>query len=173
MQQRIRDQLPLPNSLPDPSAPGTVPMVQGDWEVVKGGNYVARPIAPYCIYVQPGGDGSGFGDVLRRDTAGVQRDLDNGVISPKMGCEVYGVVLDGTGRVDPGATQARREQLRRDRLARGVPAAAYKSRARAQILSGDLPAVAKDLYRDILGKPGRFRDEYFEFWQLPVDFEVR
>ena len=173
MQQRIRDQLPLPNAQPDPAAMGAVSMVQGDWEVVKGGNYIARPIAPYSIYVQPGGDGSGFGDVLRRDPAGVQRDLDNGVISSKMACDVYGVALDAAGRVDPGATQARREALRRDRLKRGEPAADYKLRARAQILAGDLPEVAKDLYRDILGKPGRFREEYFDFWQLPADFEVR
>jgi len=36
-----------------------------------------------------------------------------------------------------------------------------------------LPTVARDLYKDILGKPGRFRDEFYAFWELPAEFEVR
>jgi len=173
VEERIRQRLPLPGAQVDPGDTHAASTVQGQWEIVKGGNYIARPIKPFSIYVQPGGDGSGFGDVLRRDPDGVKRDLDNGVISTRMACEVYGVVIDDGGKVDAAATDAKRARMRRDRLQRGVPAARYKSEARRQIMEGKLPQVAKDLYRDILGKPGKFRDGYFEFWQLPADFEAR
>jgi N-methylhydantoinase B/oxoprolinase/acetone carboxylase alpha subunit len=173
MKERIRQQLPLPNASTDPGAPDAAPMVKGDWEIVKGGNYIARPIEPYSIYVQPGGDGSGFGDVLRREPQSVRRDLANGVISTRMARQVYGVVVDDAGRIDAPATGARRDQMRRERLQRGVPAARYKQQARERILAGDLPKVARDLYKDVLSKPGRFRDEYYAFWQLPEGFEVK
>jgi acetone carboxylase, alpha subunit len=172
IEERIRDHQPLPGGQLDTAEAAAQAPVKGDWEIVKGGNYIARPIKPYSIYVQPGGDGSGFGDVLRRDPAGVKRDLDNGVISQRMATEVYGVVLDAAGQVDAAATVLRRAQVRRERLQQAVPAADYRRAAREQIVCGALPEVAKDLYRDILSKPGRFRDEYLEFWQLPADFRM-
>jgi len=173
MQERIRGQLPLPDaSLALSSSTDAGAAVHGDWEFVKGGNYIARPIEPFCIYTQPGGDGSGFGDVLRRDPAGVRRDLDNGVISTRMAGEVYGVVLDAGGAIDAEATEARRALMRRERLARGIPAAEYKRRGREQLLAADLPRVGRELYKDILARPGRFRDEFLGFWQLPADFRM-
>jgi N-methylhydantoinase B/oxoprolinase/acetone carboxylase alpha subunit len=173
MRERIARQLPLPNAQGDPEAPNALAMVNGTLEVAKGGNYIARPIEPYCVYVQPGGDGSGFGDVLLRDPNGVKRDLDNGVISMRMAREVYGVVLDAAGEVDTAATREKRAGMRKDRLARAIPARAYRDRVRAQILAGDLPQIAKDLYKDILRKPGRFKDDYLAFWELSADFSVR
>jgi len=173
VRELIAQQDPLPNVEGDPARPNVLTMVRGDAEIVKGGNYIARPIEPFSIYVQPGGDGSGFGDVLLRDPGSVKRDLDNGVISMRMAGEVYGVAFDAEGNVDAEATQAKRHAIRRRRFERAIPASDYKQRARQQLLAGDLPTVAKDLYKDILSKPGRFRDEYYAFWKLPAGFEVR
>ena len=173
IQQRIQAHLPLPNSEGDPASPNVMHLVKGDLEIAKGGNYIARPIEPDCIYVQPGGDGSGFGDVLLRNPQNVKNDLDNGVLSMHTAQEVYGVVFDQAGGVDVDATAQRRSAMRRERLQRGVPASQYRSQARGRLLSGELPQVAKDLYKDILGKSGRFRDEFLEFWDLPADFAMR
>jgi len=110
---------------------------------------------------------------LLRDPASVKRDLDNGVISTRMAGQVYGVAIDSQGNVDPDATQAKRQAIRCRRLERAIPARVYKRQAREQLMSGKLPTVARDLYKDILGKPGRFRDEFYAFWELPAEFEVR
>lgn len=164
---------PLPNHEGDPVRPSVLSLVRGDAEVVKGGNYIARPIQPYSLYVQPGGDGSGYGDVLLRDPALVKRDLDNGVVSRRTADQVYGIVFDAEDDVDAAATEHRRAAMRKERLARAIPAAEYRRHTRRKIEQGDLPVVVRDLYRDVLSKPGRFRDEYLAFWDLTDNFVMR
>lgn len=163
---------PLPNHEGEPMHPDVLSLVNGDAEIVKGGNYIARPIEPFSLYVQPGGDGSGFGDVLQRDPSAVKRDLDNGVTSRRTAEQVYGVVFDANGEVDIVATDHRRTAMRKERLERAVPASEYKKHARKTIEQGDLPVVVRDLYKDILSKPGRFRNEYLAFWGLPETFKM-
>ena len=64
----------------------------------------------------------GFGDPLERDATAVAEDARAGRITGADAAEVYGVILDGRGMVDAGATSRRRSELRRDRLARAFPA---------------------------------------------------
>ncbi|CAB4865286.1 unannotated protein [freshwater metagenome] len=64
--------------------------------------------------------GPGFGDPLTRDAALVDRDLRAGLCLPGDAEAIYGVVQNGSGH-DPAATQARREELRRERLAGAIP----------------------------------------------------
>jgi len=172
LKERIEKRLPLPHHEGDPASPDVVTQAKGDVEVVRGGNYIARNIQPYSLYVQPGGDGSGFGDVLCREPEKVKRDLDNGVTSRHAAESVYGVVLSKDGVVDLAATEKRREEIRARRLARGIPADQYRKKVRQKFLSGDLPAVSKTLFRDTLSNHGRFRDEFLEFWELPSDFAI-
>ena len=168
--ERIAKRLPLPHHEGDPVTPEVLTKAKGDVEIARGGNYIARPIGPYSLYVQPGGDGSGFGDVLARDTEKVKRDLDNGVTSRRAAENVYGVVFAADGSVDVAATKRRRDEIRAKRLTRGVPAAEYRAKVREKFFTGDLPPVSKTLFKDTLSNPGRFRDEFLEFWNLPSDF---
>ena len=62
-----------------------------------------------CI-VQPAG-GGGYGDPLGRDPALVAADVLGEYVSPEQAREAYGVVLDGSGRVDAVATAALRAQM--------------------------------------------------------------
>ena len=66
--------------------------------------------------------GGGFGDPLERDPALVLRDFGRGWLTPKIGEEVYGVVLakDG-GSVDAAATKSLRERTRAERKQLGAP----------------------------------------------------
>jgi N-methylhydantoinase B len=67
-------------------------------------------------------NGGGFGDPLEREPEAVQADVATGRFSPGEAAGVYGVVLQA-GAVDPAATGARRDQIRRDRLAAAAPPA--------------------------------------------------
>jgi len=69
--------------------------------------------------------GGGFGDPLLREIEDVERDLDAGVVRREAAERDYGVVIAASleqglrtrYRIDPAATAARREELRRARLA--------------------------------------------------------
>jgi hypothetical protein len=172
LKKRIENRLPLPHHEGDPDAPDVVTVPKGDVEVARGGNYIARPIEPYALYVQPGGDGSGFGDVLAREPEKVKRDLDNGVTSRHAAEKVYGVVFTADGSIDMDATKKRRDAMRAERLMHAVPADQYRAKVREKFLNGDLPPVSKTLFKDTLANPGRFRDEFLAFWDLPSDFTI-
>jgi N-methylhydantoinase B/oxoprolinase/acetone carboxylase alpha subunit len=70
------------------------------------------------VSVAPGG--GGYGDPLRRDADAVVRDLRAGLISTTIAESIYGVVLCGNA-MDAVATESRREQLRRERMAASRP----------------------------------------------------
>jgi N-methylhydantoinase B len=67
-------------------------------------------------------NGGGFGDPLDRDPAAVAADVAKDRFSEEEAASVYGVVLDGGGRVDAVATDERRDALRAARLVAAQPA---------------------------------------------------
>jgi N-methylhydantoinase B len=66
--------------------------------------------------------GGGFGDSLDRDPDAVAADVASGRFSTDDADRIYGMVLGPDGSVDREATAARRDDIRRDRLARATPA---------------------------------------------------
>ncbi|MBI5922651.1 MAG: hydantoinase B/oxoprolinase family protein [Betaproteobacteria bacterium] len=70
-----------------------------------------------ALYVRWNG-GGGIGDPLRRAPEKVMQDVIDGVVSSRAADEVYGVVMSH-GTVDASATQQRRSDLRRVRMAGG------------------------------------------------------
>ena len=77
-------------------------------------NFVQAPSDVYSVIWSAAG---GFGDPLERDPERVRADVDERNVSPAAALEIYGVVLDGDGRVDTEASAklraARREANRR------------------------------------------------------------
>jgi N-methylhydantoinase B len=67
------------------------------------------------------GSGGGVGDPLRRVPRAVADDVAQGFITAQEADAEYGVVLDAHGEATPSATDARRAQIRADRLARAQP----------------------------------------------------
>lgn len=63
--------------------------------------------------------GGGFGDPLERDLQLVQKDILDGCVSPEYALNIYGAVLGPGSRVIPEATQARRKELKAERLKTG------------------------------------------------------
>jgi N-methylhydantoinase B/oxoprolinase/acetone carboxylase alpha subunit len=159
------------------ATPDFVREVEADWEYVPGQNYPARPLPAGSLFSIVSGDGGGYGDPLERNPGAVLRDVLDGLSSERTALDVYGVVLthdetQAVTGVDPGATASTREQRRRDRLARAISAAEYKARTRQRLLTGDIPAPARALYRDVLAFSPKWAEEFRAFWDLPEDYEV-
>jgi N-methylhydantoinase B len=65
-------------------------------------------LAPGETIVSISSGGGGYGPPERRAVQRVQRDVAEGYVSASRAAEVYGVYLDGSGRIDETATAARR-----------------------------------------------------------------
>lgn len=68
------------------------------------------------VFVITNGGGGGLGDPLLRDPGLVAADVAAGLVSESVAHSIYGVVLGGGGRPEPGSTTARRDEIRRQRL---------------------------------------------------------
>jgi N-methylhydantoinase B/oxoprolinase/acetone carboxylase alpha subunit len=74
------------------------------------------------LYMIAHGTGGGFGDVLERDPAHVLRDVEDELLDAETALRVYGVVYDAdTLIVDTDKTQAARDTIRRERIAKSKP----------------------------------------------------
>jgi N-methylhydantoinase B len=67
------------------------------------------------VFVATAGGGAGIGDPLFREPEKVVQDVRNGYVSAAHAREIYGVLTDGE-HLDAPATDARRAQIRRERI---------------------------------------------------------
>ncbi|MEI7742612.1 MAG: 5-oxoprolinase, partial [Chloroflexota bacterium] len=141
-------------------------------ELVLGQNYPVRELDPGSLFSVVTGDGGGFGDPLEREAIHVARDVANSLTSAGTAERVYGVVLGADGTPDGAATAARRVEMRRERLARAIPAAEYKAKARERVVAKDFPKPVRAMYSDVIRISRKFATEFRSFWDLPDDYEV-
>jgi N-methylhydantoinase B len=108
--------------LPALFAAGHVPReageIAGEREVIAAKTRSEVASGDAHLYLQTGG--GGYGDPLRREPEAVLVDLRHGLVSGSTATDVYGVVFDGE-EIDAAATEARREEIRRHRIATSRP----------------------------------------------------
>jgi acetone carboxylase, alpha subunit len=173
LRQAIAQQQPLPHEEGgDPNNPLVAEMLDGNLTTYLGGAVAPQQLDEYDVWIQCSGDGGGFGDPLERDLSVIADDLDNGLTTRRSAERVYGVAFDNQGRISPEQTVQRRDSLRAQRLARGIPAAEYRKQVRERILAGDYASHVRTMLEDVFAVSPKFRDAYVEFWDLPADFEV-
>jgi N-methylhydantoinase B len=68
--------------------------------------------------------GGGYGDPIDRDPEAVLRDVELNLVTRKAARDIYGVVIDSGGAIDASGTDARRLEIRAERLGKPVPATA-------------------------------------------------
>ncbi|MDA0654545.1 MAG: hypothetical protein O3C09_04010, partial [Proteobacteria bacterium] len=92
--------------------------------------------------------GGGYGDPLLRAGADCARDVARGAVSRQAAHDIYGVVLTEDGGTDAAATEARRQQIRQNRLAAAIPIeagdAVMSFRGAGQLEFGDALRVDGD-----------------------------
>jgi N-methylhydantoinase B len=79
-------------------------------------------LGPGDVHLALPGGGGGYGDPLSRTVGHVANDLSAGLVTPATATGTYGVVIDADGGVGAEATEQRRDEIRRERLASSRPA---------------------------------------------------
>jgi acetone carboxylase alpha subunit len=163
-------------------APGTNPLVSDFETTYKGehileeGPYITRPHRQGDIFSHAYNGGGGFGDVLERDPVKTAQDVENGFLTREAAERVFGIILrddeDGFPVPDIDATNARRADMRKARLAKAVPVSEWIAKERQRIEKGEfVPEVAK-MYRSAMALSPRFAREFREFWGLAPDHQI-
>jgi N-methylhydantoinase B len=70
------------------------------------------PIGENTVFKNEMGGGSGVGDPLKRPAKEVVADLEAGLVSAEVAENVYGVVTDNEGNIDPEQTKQLRDDIR-------------------------------------------------------------
>lgn len=115
---------------------------------------VGLALAPGDVFEMFCASGGGYGDPLDRNAEAVARDLAEDRVAPEIAREIYGAVLDDAGGVDAVATEARRTQMRQQRLSDAAPSA----RPAPNVPPGDEPAFP--LYPGVIQRGNLALSEY-------------
>jgi N-methylhydantoinase B len=89
--------------------------LEGATEVVRS-KLTHLVLARGDVFVATSGGGAGIGDPLLRSPKNVAADMAAGYVTPVHAREIYGVILDGDAEVDATAPEARRAEIRRERI---------------------------------------------------------
>jgi len=130
-------------------------------------------LKPGDIYVWGGNASGGWGDPLERKPELVEKDVNEGFLTPDVAERVYGVVLrvekDGRYVVDEEATKKKREEIITLRKQKAVPFKEVWKYERELIKKGDLLEDVRNMYSDLFNFSSKFKSEFEGFWQIKVD----
>ncbi|MFB3813387.1 MAG: hydantoinase B/oxoprolinase family protein [Terriglobales bacterium] len=167
----VDKRLPLPHSEgEDPANPEFAQLMKGKL-VRSSAQDASQKFDNYDLIHQRSGGGGGWGDPLERDIADIEKDLAEGVTTVWSATNVYKVVFEpGTQKIDAAKTRARREEERKARIKRAVPAAEFVAQQRERITSGKIPEITRKSFNEIFRISDKFLREFRECWGLPNDF---
>jgi N-methylhydantoinase B/oxoprolinase/acetone carboxylase alpha subunit/acetone carboxylase gamma subunit len=141
--------------------------IEGEEREYKQDNFTTlHPFQSGDLYLSVMKGAAGLGDPLLRPPEAVRRDVVEGHLLPRFAESVYGVELDGEAR-----GEAAREEIRRRRLERAIPARDWWRKERERVLARDAIEPVKVMYAECMRLSARWAAEYRGFWDLPEDFE--
>jgi N-methylhydantoinase B/oxoprolinase/acetone carboxylase alpha subunit len=164
---------PLPRVEGDTRSPEIFNMTQG--ELHLAGNFsVSEMLHDYDLYQfynvwSP----AGYGDPLERDPELVRMDLESGYSLQETAMQVYGVVVNKSGRewkVDSEKTDKLRAEIKSLRKKRGIPAKDWWTKTRSRLLVKEVDPLVLEMFADSSKRSDKFAREFLEFWGLPDDF---
>jgi len=113
----------------------------------------------------------GWGDPLERSYALIEEDVRHGWITPECARTVYGAVCDAEGRVDTGASDRLRSEMRRRRKERSQEGRDWWKAERRIVLEKQWHEDIRAMFADILSWENP-RREFLAMWQLPEDYSL-
>lgn len=178
--QRIAagDSLPLGADL-DPTRPDYENHLNAGAQVKRDKQCITTEdcYANHDLYLNYLRGGPGFGDPLDREPAAIESDLNQRFLLPEYARKVYGAVVTqdakGVFTVDAAATQARRAEVRRERLARAMPVREWMKEERERILNKHASTPVQHMFATSFALSAKFERQFKDFWSLPDDWQLR
>ena len=132
--------------------------------------------ANHDLYLNYLRGGPGFGDPIDRDPKAVEADLNQKFLLPEFAQKVYGAVFTqdakGVFTLDVAKTQARRAEIRNERLARALPTREWMKEERERILNKHAAVQVQHMFATSFALSEKFTREFKEFWNLPADWQL-
>jgi acetone carboxylase alpha subunit len=120
--------------------------------------------------------GPGFGDPIDRDVKAIENDLNQKFLLPEFAQKVYGAVFTqdakGVFSIDAAKTQARRGEIRKERLARALPTREWMKEERERIINKHAAVQVQHMFATSFGLSEKFTKEFKDFWNLPADWQL-
>jgi acetone carboxylase alpha subunit len=179
LEQRIAigDSLPLGGDL-DPSSPDYERHLDATSTVKRDKQCMTTEdcYANHDLYLNYLRGGPGFGDPIDRDPKAIENDLNQKFLLPEFAQKVYGAVFTqdakGVFAVDAAKTQARRGEIRKERLARALPTREWMKAERERILNKHASIQVKHMFATSFALSKKFTQEFKEFWSLPDSWQL-
>jgi acetone carboxylase alpha subunit len=179
LEQRIAigDSLPLGGDL-DPDNPDYERHIDATASVKRDKQCITTEdcYANHDLYLNYLRGGPGFGDPIDRDPKAIENDLNQTFLLPEYAQKVYGAVFTqdakGVFTVDAAKTQARRAEIRKERLARALPTREWMKEERERILNKHAAVQVKHMFATSFALSEKFTQQFKDFWNLPADWQL-
>jgi acetone carboxylase alpha subunit len=179
LEQRITvgDSLPLGGDI-DPSNPDYERHIDATAVVKRDKQCVTTEDCydNHDLYLNYLRGGPGFGDPIDREPEAIESDLNQKFLLPEYAQKVYGAVFSqdakGVFKVDAAATQIRRAEMRKERLARAVPTREWMKEERERILNKHAAVQVQHMFATSFALSEKFTKEFKAFWSLPADWQL-
>jgi len=173
----IGDSLPLGGDL-DPSDPDYERRIDATAVVKRDKQCITTEdcYANHDLYLNYLRGGPGFGDPLDREPKAIENDLNQKFLLPEYAQKVYGAVFTqdakGVFTVDAAKTQARRAEVRKERLARALPTREWMKEERERILNKHAAVQVRHMFATSFALSEKFTRQFKDFWSLPDDWQL-
>lgn len=120
--------------------------------------------------------GPGFGDPIDREPKAIEKDLNEKFLLPEYAQKVYGAVFSQNAKgayvVDEAKTQARRAEMRKERLARAVPVREWMKEERERIINKHASQAVQHMFATSFALSEKFTKHFKDFWSLPAEWQL-
>jgi len=163
----------------DPDNPEWENSLGPDAEVIRDHQTMATEQAfeDYDLYLNLMRGGPGFGDPIERTPENIEGDLNGNYVLPRFAETVYGAQLskddEGLWHVDTDATAKRRDEMKKERMAKGMPVKEWIKQEAKRVQAKDGSQQVKHMYANSFFLSDKFLQEFREFWGLGKDWFIR
>lgn len=178
LKERFAKKLPIPTGGDtDPDNPHYESLMNAK-EIIRDKQSITTEtiFADYDLYLNYLRGGPGFGDPLERKPKMIEDDLNEGHLLPRYAEKVYGAVItqDEKGRyvIDEKRTQERRQEMRKERLNRGVLTTEWMKQEREKVITKQAAVQVRHMYAGSFALSAKFLQEFKEFWSLPEEWKL-
>jgi N-methylhydantoinase B/oxoprolinase/acetone carboxylase alpha subunit len=126
------------------------------------------------IYVLGTHGDAGWGDPIERSPSLIERDLNEGWVTPGVAKGVYGAIAQATKgkwKVDEEGTLKERQQMRERRREKAKPFREWWRQERERVLNKEFREEVCYIYQDILQNE-KSGPQFRGFWQVGEDYQL-